>query len=488
MLRSRLCLVLPGKTLEENSGLISRYRNKIDAAEIRADFLNSGEYAYLKRFPSRVDVPLIFTLRRESDGGRFKGTEYDRKKIILRAISDDEDTKWQYIDLEEGFHDPDVAARVSAAGIKVIRSFHDFNGVPSDLNRRILNIAQASGELPKAAVMPRSSRDLLRLIHVSQELKGVDKILIGMGDFGLPTRILSGWFGSTVSYASPDRKEVAPGHLDPDILTGLYRFKEIDENTKIFGVIGNPVMHSASPQIHNTGFFHHKINAVYIPFLVDDLEAFFKTAEILPIQGFSVTIPHKEGVVEFLSRKDDSVEKVKACNTVYRKNTEWMGANTDVDGFLLPLFKKWGRPLPETRRATVIGAGGASRAVIHALTAQGVRVLVLNRTIKRAERLAEEFNCLWGELTEESINRIDHHSDLIVQTTSAGMEPDVEIDPIPFFHFKGNETVYELIYKPGTTVLLKRALDSGCPIIRGEEMLLAQALYQFRLFTGKELK
>jgi 3-dehydroquinate dehydratase/shikimate dehydrogenase len=281
---------------------------------------------------------------------------------------------------------------------------------------------------------------------------------------------------------------VAPWQVTPLILEEIYRFRDLNSSTAIYGVIGNPVMHSHSPVIHNRGFSSLGINAVYLPFHVPDLDGFWKVADMLSIRGLSVTVPYKQAVLGPAVQADLRVQTFGACNTLIRALGEgtWMGTNTDGEGFLAPLRMAFGGSIPPVLRVTVIGAGGAARAVVASLKEMGARVLVLNRTIERANILARAFGAASGGLDVEGMKVARDFPDLIVQTTSVGMTPKEDSDPAPEFIFSGREIVYELVYSPQKTSFVRRALKAGCRVVYGRQMLIAQAVRQFQLFTGSE--
>jgi 3-dehydroquinate dehydratase/shikimate dehydrogenase len=474
---SRLCLVLNGATLTQDVELLERHKDMIDLVEVRADCLAPAELSSLDRFPRFLGKPAILTVRRESDGGFFRGTEAERSALYRRAAPGD----WSGVDIETDFADRELAAELNRRKVRIIRSFHDFTGVPADLVQRVKQVAP--GELPKAAVMPRSTADLSRFLEACCRLRHREKIILGMGDYAIATRILSARIGSAWSYCSLPAEF---GRLDPAVMFSVYRFREITRRTRLFGVIGNPVAHSFSPYIHNRGFRDLNIDAVYVPFLVDDVAEFFRVARLLRVEGFSVTLPHKSAVLPLLRKTDGLCRAVGACNTVVRRGRAYHGYNTDVLGFLGPLMRYFPEERFPTLKAAVIGAGGAARAVVYALTSAGVRVLILNRTPAKAAALAAEFGAESGPLDAEGFRRMEGFADAVVQTTNAGMEPDVDLDPLAGYDFKGTELVYDLIYTPRLTRLLQRALEKGCKVINGEEMLMAQAHEQFRLFTGRE--
>jgi len=338
------------------------------------------------------------------------------------------------------------------------------------------------------AVMPQSTKDLPILAEAFRQLKGEEKILIGMGEHGLFSRILATKLGCFLTYCSVSGAEsAAPGHLDPRTLVELYRFRKQDQETFLCAVIGKPIAHSRSPEFHNHGYQALGLNGVYIPFLVDEVQPFFLLAGLLEIRGFSVTMPHKESVMAYLSERDKSLEAIGACNTVVR-STEggWFGTNTDVHGFIAPLGTQAPELLKAGTKATVIGAGGGARSVVYALRSRGIRPLIVNRTADKARALAEFFDCDWAGIDAEGIARIGENADLIVQATSVGMEPEPDADPVPEYRFGGKEVVYDLVYQPLMTVFRRRAKDAGCRTVSGLDMLFAQGAAQFKIYTGVE--
>ncbi|NOY09302.1 MAG: shikimate dehydrogenase [Spirochaetes bacterium] len=486
MKKSLLCLSVTESTLKENLNIINRYRGKIDIVELRADFMNKSGYSGIHGFPDSAGLPVILTLRRKVDGGRFTGTEGERRKILLAGLKGN----YSYIDLEHDNSDNVIEKTVKTSKITVIRSIHDFTGVPDNIAAVVSRISRNSREIAKAALLPRNSKDFLRLLQAYEELKGIRKILVGMGDYGVPTRILAGKLGSFISYTSKNKGGAAPGHIPVDDMAGLYRFSMVTEKTSVYGVAGNPVMHTSSPVIHNMGYIKLGLDAVYVPFLVDNLDSFMKAVRLLGVKGISVTIPHKETVIPFLCGTDESVKSIGACNTVFLKGGKFYGTNTDAEGFLKPLMRMFAGNIPEGLKATVIGAGGAARSAVYALVKKGIDVLILNRTAERAEKLAAEMGCSWSGTGQgsalETADRVKDYSDIIVQATRVGMEPDIHGDPLPGYSFTGKEIVYDMVYKPKETVFLKRALKAGCRVVYGIDMLIEQAKVQFKIFTNRD--
>lgn len=343
---------------------------------------------------------------------------------------------------------------------------------------------------------PSGWKDLCTLMEQvildrSVEGMGFRKSFSVEGPFGFPFQILAGCLGSYFTFTSPQ----ALGPLvDPITLHTVYRYSSLGSHTTLFGIIGNPVLHSRSPHLHNRGYEALGIDAVYVPFPVDDLESFFPVARTLQIRGLSVTIPHKEGVLRFCTGCEEAVRAVGACNTLVLSEGAIQGYNTDVEGFLAPL--KGVFPRIQGLKALVIGAGGASRSVVYGLAREGAQVLILNRTVERASSLAKEMEKVLylpqgtitaGPLDREGVSKAEQFQpDLVVQTTSCGMHPREEEDPCPDLSFRGQEVVYDLVYAPKETRFLQRAKAAGCSVIYGDAMLIHQAFRQFLLFTGRE--
>ena len=482
-----LCLTLTGSTLEENRTLVERNREWISLSELRVDYLTPEEQKIAASFPQTVDIPVILTVRRKSDGGLCTLMEKQRLELLYEVSKGD----FSYVDIEEDvkksdlkFKDPlfeqrvDLEQSLRQRNIKIIRSYHNFECVPADIYGRISKLA-AKGDIPKIAVHPNNMMDVITLFRIQSELSSIsEKIVIGMGQWGVCTRILYKRCGSLLSFCSDD--QAAPGHLSAKTMSELYRADKLDGRTHIFGIIGNPVYHTASPNIHNPGFEAIRYNAVYVPFLVDSVRAFFKLAEMLQIHGFSVTVPHKRNVQPYLGKITREVKQIGSCNTVIRIQNMWKGINTDYYGFLAPIstFIAEGK----IKTAVVIGAGGAARAVVWALHNHGVRVTILNRSLDHAKTLAEETMSTFDSL--ENGHKYSNCADLVVQTTSVGMKDSQQEDPCACLAFSGREVFYELIYKPRETLMLKRAQNAGCQIVTGVQMLMEQGKLQFEAFTG----
>jgi 3-dehydroquinate dehydratase/shikimate dehydrogenase len=490
---AKVCLCLTGKTIARDLEILNKYRKYADVAEFRVDCLDPDERFLIRQFPEQAGLPVILTIRRAADGGFFSGGEGSRVSLFSKGLAyaeADRRKNFAYLDLEEDLNVPSLEEAARTFGTRIIRSFHNFKGVDENLADRMNKLRHVGDEIVKAAVYPQTLADTLRIYREAAKIKGYDRILLGMGHFGTNTRILAAKLGSYLSYASvkdeDDLPMAAPGQLDPKELVDIYRFRKITAKTKLLGIVGYPLYATSSPPFFNQAFTEENIDTVYLPFPSDTLDDFLDIARELDIQGASVTVPYKEQILPHLAAQSETVQSVGACNTIVRSPEGWMGYNTDVQGFSDSLLDFIGRKDLKGERVTIIGAGGASRAVAAEVFRLRGKALVLNRTLARARRLAQPYKFKCAGTDPEGAAMMRKYSDIIIQTTPAGMEPDVEGDPMPDYKFTGKEKVMDLVYKPETTVFLERAAKAGCPTKNGYDMLIRQAIYQYLFFMGAE--
>ena len=486
--RPLLCLCLTAPTLAENLAQVRRCYSLVDLVELRVDLLHRSQWAGVARFPLECPLPALCTVRRARDGGSWQAPESTRRRLLQEAAA----AGYRYLDLEADL--PTGAVALPRRGPRVIRSLHELQGTPANLETLLRGLPRSAREIPKLAVTPHGVGDLARIAAAARAVQG-PRIVLGMGDYGLPSRLLAARFGSWLTFTSTvatGLRSAAPGQIDPFTMQHRYRFHSLGAATPVFGLIGNPVAHSRSPEVHNRGLAAAGIAGVYVPFRVDVVADFLRLAPSLGIRGLSVTIPHKETVMPLLARTDPSVRGAGACNTLVWERSGWTGYNTDSAGFLAPLQPALAAG--RVRCATVVGAGGAARAIVWALRGAGVQVLIVNRNPQRAQRLASEMGAAAVALSAADLaGQVARHSDLIVQATSVGMHAGATDaaggaahDPIAAVPLGGQEIVYDIVYTPPNTPLIRRAREAGCQVVTGGEMLLGQAYEQFRLFTGVE--
>jgi 3-dehydroquinate dehydratase/shikimate dehydrogenase len=387
----------------------------------------------------------------------------------------------------------DVRALYKAARTfrtRIIRSYHNMQGVDADMAGKLRSLLHVGDEIAKVAVMPQTFEDVRAVYKAARDTADVEKILLGMGHMGTSTRILAEYLGSHLSYASApgedDLSAGAPGQISPRDLVKRYRWRRLTPRTKLFGIVGWPLKVTSSPEFFNTVFNSEMTDAVYVPFPADSLESFMNLAAEINLQGVSVTVPYKEQVLPYIHSKTAEVESLGACNTLIAGPTGWSGANPDARGFSDSLLDFTGRKDFKGKRITILGAGGVAKAAAAEIFRLKGKALILNRTQLRARELAAPYRFASGALDDRGAEQMNDYNDIIIQTTSAGMAPDLEGDPLDLYSFKGTEVVMDLIYKPERTHFLARAEAAGCKVLNGHDMLIRQAKYQYSCFFGRE--
>ena len=466
-----ICVPIVARTNRAARADLARAAALADIAELRLDYLQ--EPPDLEFLLADRPCPVIVTNRAPRQGGFFEGGEVERVALLREAVFEGV----EYIDIE---HDA-VGRLRERLGTKVIVSYHNFEETPLDLHRIAQNLLGAGGDIIKVATYARDVSDTVRLCQLASDI-GVPKIILGMGPRGVATRILARKFGSFLTYAAlAAGKASAPGQPTVRELLDIYHFRSIRAETRVYGVVGNPLGHSLSPQVQNAAFHHAGLDAVYLPFEVEDFGQFFKSSRCINPQGFSVTIPHKEAAARLVGEVDEITGKIGAVNTIVYREGRTVGTNTDWRAALAAV--KSVLPEGETlagKRALVLGAGGAARGIVFGLASDGAELTIANRTLERAESLAKEAGCRsvpWEK-------RAAIPADIIVNSTSLGMYPAVEATPYPKEALKSGQVVLDAVYNPRRTRFLEEAAEMDCLIVEGLEMFVHQAAVQFEFWTG----
>lgn len=446
--------------------------------ELRLDFI--VREVNLARILAEKACPVVITCRRKQDGGKWERTEQERMLLIRQAIAAGVD----YIDLEE-----DIAASVPRFGkTKRIISYHNFQETPENLPALHSKMAAMDADVVKIATMAHSPHDNLKMLRLMRYSR-VPTVALCMGEIGLPSRLLGAKFGSPFTYATfHSERAMAPGQLSFDQMRNIYHYDNINQDTDVYGVIADPVAHSLSPQIHNAAFDHLKMNKVYIPFRVprEELSTFMNDCRELGIKGISVTIPHKEEILQLVGKYDEASQEIGAANTVVWREDGLVAYNTDFRAAMASIDKAFQTPEGEStltgKTALVLGAGGVSKAIVYGLKKRGANVVISSRTNERADDLAQVAKCRsigWGA-------RHTVKPDLLVNGTPVGMHPNVNETPFEASKMHHGMVVFDTIYNPEQTLLIKQARESGCETITGVDMFVGQAALQFKLFTGQE--
>jgi 3-dehydroquinate dehydratase/shikimate dehydrogenase len=511
--------------------------------ELRLDFLrewSEQSIAGLAADVGSLDGEVIATCRLAEEGGNFKRDETERMKLI-QAVASCAD----YVDIEyEAWRRSELVRQTittllrdgkGGRALRLILSKHDFERTPPDLVGTLEAIATEPCDVAKIACRAETIVDALRILEALRASSGRRAtIALGMGETGVLTRVLARKFGAMLTFAALETgKESAPGQITIDQMRSLYRWDSISPETRVYGVIGCPVAHSMSPAIHDAAFDKVNYDGIYLPMRVEpdyaSFEAFVDATLARPwfdLRGCSVTIPHKENLLRYVEQRGGEIEPlakrigvantlcVEFCGTgvppviqhqrdagaTTERNTgetpvpripqasttpvKLSAFNTDYRGALDALCDGMGIA-PEAladRKVAVLGAGGVARAIVAGLRDCGCDVTIYNRTHAKAEALAAEFGATARPVDE----RVDNRADAIVNCTSIGMWPDVDATPLPPEGMTHRPAVFDTVYNPVETRLLREARAQGCPTIDGVSMFVNQAVAQFERWTGRK--
>lgn len=467
-----------------------------DMIELRLDYLADNEskpaLALLRDYFENAGPPMILTFRPAEQGGHTNSDPDARGRFWTALINT---SGRALLDLEL-----DLVLRFAAEAqtgepaidwSRVICSHHDFTGVPSGLDELYQRMAATPARILKIAVQANDATDCLPVFRLLERAKreGREMIAIAMGPSGIMTRILGPSRGSFLTYGSLDDASAnAPGQLTAKKLREVYRIDKINQQTEVIGLIGNPVGHSLSPQIHNAAFEAAGINAVYIPFEVHDVDQFMRrmadprSRELeWHLRGLSVTAPHKSAVMKSLDWIEPTAKAIGAVNTILIRSDQMRGYNTDAAGFLGPLRQKFGSL--RGARCAIIGAGGGARASLWALRSEGAEVALFVRDASKARSASAEFEVEASTLSSASFKGFD----VVVNATPIGTRGALEDQTLATAEqLRGVRLAYDLVYNPLETRFLREARAAGCETLGGLEMLLAQAVEQFKLWIGKD--
>jgi 3-dehydroquinate dehydratase/shikimate dehydrogenase len=447
-----ICVSLTETTTEATLARMAALAPVADLFEVRADLAPDLDLTSLLRARTK---PLLFTCRPESEGGRWPDADAEGRRTRLREAVE---RGFDLVDVEmrSGFQDV-IEAK---AGRGLVLSLHDLSGLPADLEELQARMTATGADVVKIVGTARSVADLGRLMRLAQRpfpepdlpSGGADDatgrwrglVALAMGPLGVPSRILGGRHGAPFTYAAAaPGKEAAPGQLPAELLADVYRVRRIGPETRVYGVLGSDVLRSLSPAIHNRGFAEMGFDAVYVPLQAESLSAFLKTLPDLGLSGFSVTRPYKSEILPHLDSVTPNAAEASSVNTVVVRDGRLIGMSTDGDGVLGPLRR---RVELTGCRVTVVGGGGAARAAAFSLGRAGARVTIRARRPEQAAEVAAASRCA--------------HAPRAV--------------------------VFDMVYEPRETPLLRAARSAGCRTIDGVEMLVAQAVGQFESWTGKE--
>ncbi len=515
---TKLCVPLTAPTVREMIREIkSAGQAGADMVELRLDYLktwNQREIDELLEVARGFDGEVIATYRPEEEGGHYTGDEGERIKRLC-YVADSGAVNYLDVEFEAWRSSPKVGEQLGfitggmpshrRPAIRLILSKHDFESTPWDLPGLLSALAFEPADVVKIACKAETIMDSMRMLEaLRSSAQERPTIALSMGETGLLTRILGRKFGAFLSFASLETgKESAPGQVSLAETRKLYRWNALGTETKIYGVIGCPVAHSMSPAIHNSAFNKTGYDGIYLPMRVEpEYKSFAAFVDFclkrpwLGLRGCSVTIPHKENLMHFVEQQGGEIEplarRIGVANTLCidpgqredGSDVKVSAYNTDYRGALDALCQGMGCSQEDLkgRSVAVLGAGGVSRAVVAGLSDCGCQITIYNRTGSKAEKLADEFNAQarpWDQ-------RNQLQDEIIINCTSIGMWPKDDVSPLPEASLSAGRIVFDTIYNPIETQLLKRAREAGCTIVDGVAMFVNQAVAQFELWTGQK--
>jgi 3-dehydroquinate dehydratase/shikimate dehydrogenase len=447
--------------------------------EFRLDYLSKPGLGLpkVKQFMEmNPHAVVIATCRRAANGGKFKGAIPAQLELLAKAAA----AGCQLVDVELQSAmkvKPEQLQKLRARAALVL-SFHDFRGTKK-LEETLASMRKYPADFYKVVSTATTLYDNVTMMKfLEKESDRHSLVGLCMGEQGIVSRVLGVRAGSAFTFAAVNPQEkTAPGQVTAQELRNVYRIEQIDAATRVYGVAGDPVAHSLSPVIMNTAMRRENVNAVYVALHAKTLKDLLACVRDVPIHGLSITMPYKQAILEHLDNTDTHTSKIGACNTVVRaQDGKLYGFNTDTAGVVRPLEQRIGI---ENARVLVLGAGGAARAAVFGLKERGAEVFILNRTVEAGQKLARQAKA-------RTVKRADLKKlsfDVIINATPVGMKNPKE-SPLQESEINA-KIVFEMIYDPAETQLMKLARARGAQVIPGIEMFVQQAARQFEIWTGK---
>jgi 3-dehydroquinate dehydratase/shikimate dehydrogenase len=471
-----ICIPIVGPNQHKSLEDIATAEPLADILELRLDLMSDYDLDGLLAASTK---PCIVTNRTKREGGQFSGSEEERIEVLKQAIV----AGAEYVDIETSTPKELLKPFLeSEHNSKVILSYHNFTDTPEEIEHLYDLMCGMPADILKIVTYARdinNNLSLFNLIHRSKK-DGKKLIALCMGEKGEVSRILSPLLGAFLTFGSLETgKETAPGQITGTSLRDIYRVCDKRNAFKIFGVIGNPVYKSMGYLIHNRAFKEVGSTDIYVPFLVDNVESFFKGFSPY-FEGLSVTMPFKEDVLSIVDEIEETAEKIGAVNTVVRDGKEWKGYNTDCTGAMKALEK---HVELKDKNVLIIGAGGTAKAIGYGVHKKGAMVTVTyNRNKEKGLQLAKELNAKVVNIQDAGEEVID----ILINCSPVGMSPNQEETPIPSRHLRKGMIVFDSVYNPPETRLIREAKAADCITISGVELFVNQAVEQFELWTGQK--
>ncbi len=471
-----ICIPIVGPTQNKSLEDIAMAEPLADFLELRLDLMKDYDLGALLQAATK---PCIVTNRTKREGGQFAGTEEERVNILKKAM----DAGAEYVDIETSTPKELLKPFLeSDHKSKIILSYHNFTDTPEELEHLYKIMCEMPADVIKIVTYARDITNNLAVFKLIYRAKKDDKKIIAlcMGERGEISRILSPLLGGFLTFGSLETgKESAPGQITAVKLRDIYRVGDKRDLFKIYGVIGNPISKSMGYLIHNRAFKETGSSDIYVPFLVDNVEKFFKGFSPY-FEGLSVTMPFKEDIMAVIDEVDETARKIGAVNTVVRDGEGWKGYNTDCTGAVKALEAHIDL---NGKKVLIIGAGGTAKAIGHGVREKGAKITVTyNKNKERGTQLAKELGAEVVNVQDAGEEEVD----VLINCSPVGMNPDVEATPISSRHLRNGMIVFDSVYNPPETRLIRDAKAAGCIAISGIELFINQAVGQFELWTGQK--
>jgi len=459
--------------------LLEKALAKSELAEIRIDLIpNLNLLEISNRFDKKR---IIVTNRKKDEGGLFEGSEYERISPLIDAMK----IGFGYIDIEyssiDSLNSLISKKRELKSRTNIILSYHNFENTPKNLKETLSKMGNLNPDIVKIVAYANDISDNLIIKELISSTSNQNKKLISflMGEKGEISRVLCASWGSYTSYAPlKGVGKTAPGQIPIEILNDVYRVNSINSNFDIYGLIGNPVKESIGYYVHNKLFSYYNIDAVYLNFLVDNIDEFMSSFKG-HFKGLCVTMPFKENIIPYLDAIDPIASRIGAINTIKKDKDGLFGTNTDWIGAVYSIEKL--SPI-KGKKVLILGAGGAGKAIAFGIASKQGEIIISNRDQKKALALSKNLGA--ETISWEKRNDVDF--DILVNATKIGMSPEENISPMEESFFAkdlSGITVFDAVYSPIITKLLRMSKEQGANIANGLDMYIGQAMAQFELWT-----
>lgn len=467
----KICLSLASTTMQEAVKALHTVGKRADIVELRVDTITDLNLENLLKKPRPI---VIITNRRKSEGGCFAGSAAEQFDILSKAIK----LGAEYIDVEYSWGESFIQELIRhRKQTKIIASRHNFEETPSNLQKLYQAMTRTGVDIVKIVATANDIADNKRMFDLLSLAKSEGKtaIMFCMGERGQISRILAGKYGGFLTYAALDTEQTtAPGQPTLSDLTKIFQVRILNQHTKVFGLVGNPVAYSIGIYYHNHWFKKHRSNAVYVNFLVDNLPTFVETFRG-EFSGLSITMPFKQAIVPMLDSLDYEAASLGLVNTVIKKKDKLVGMNTDLPAVQSILQRKVN---VRGKNVVVLGTGATAKTISYAALKLGGNVIIAGRSEEKSKLLAEELGCKWIHLS----NLTYTNAEILVNATSVGMGKQKDVQIVPTNFLRQGMVVFDAVYAPPLTPLLNQARKKECIIISGTEFFKQQAQLQSKLF------